>query len=320
MLPPFSGKRIAISGGEPAVRRDCAQILEHCAVTCGHDVDLYTNGKRFPERLAKRVMEINEGPGGHVNIQMSLEGADAETNDRVRGQGSFDYAMKSLAMFMRLGLNRSTVLFVCITKDNIAQVDALIALAERFDVAALAFSQWQRQGNAAGTPWASIAPTTEEWVEAGEKLLAYDNPRLRVAGNFFGDLNNNEYGRFSLDRPLFPKHLYAYNAFPRIAPDGDVWADQLWVDKDWVLGNVADEDLADCFDKPKFYQQLADMRARIDSVSECQACEWRELCQGGSPGHTYAEYGHMNAKDLFCESRIYWFNRFVDHQVGQAFG
>lgn len=30
MLPPFSGKRIAISGGEPAVRRDCADILAYC--------------------------------------------------------------------------------------------------------------------------------------------------------------------------------------------------------------------------------------------------------------------------------------------------
>lgn len=320
MLPAFSGKRIAISGGEPAVRKDCMEIVEHCAVTCGHDVDLYTNGKRFPERLARRIMEINAGPGGVVRVQMSLEGSNAETNDKVRGKGSFDHAMKSLAMFQRVGLSRSTVLFVCATKENIAQVDEVIALAERLDVAMLVFSQWQRQGNAADTPWASIAPPTAEWVAAGEKLLAYDNPRLKVFGNFFGDLNNNEYGRFSLDRPLFPKHLYPYNSFPRIAPDGRVWADQLWVDEGWVLGNVADEDLAGCFEKPKFYEQLADMRSRIDAVEECKACEWLDLCQCGSPGHTYAEYGHMNAKDLFCDSRIYWFNRFVDHQVEQAFG
>lgn len=320
MLPPFSGKRIAISGGEPAVRKDCAKIVEYCAITCGHDVDLYTNGKRFPQQLARRLVELNRTLRTTVRVQVSLEGADAETNDRVRGTGSFDHALRSLSMFQRIGLSRWAVIFVCATKDNIGQVDELIALAEQFDVGALVFSQWQRQGNAKDTPWASIAPTTDEWTAAGERLLKYENPRLQVLGNFFGDLNNNEFGRYSLDRPLFPKHLYAYNGFPRIAPDGRVWADQLWVDEEWALGRVPEESLDNCFDKPLFFEQLEAMRSRVDRVSDCQSCEWLELCKCGSPGHTHAEYGHMDAKDLFCESRIYWFERFVDHQVEQAFG
>jgi radical SAM protein with 4Fe4S-binding SPASM domain len=37
-------------------------------------------------------------------------------------------------------------------------------------------------------------------------------------------------------------------------------------------------------------------RVETDSVAECKACEWRRLCEGGSAGHTFAEYGHMNAK------------------------
>ena len=320
MLPPFSGKRIAISGGEPAVRKDCRQIVEHCAVRCGHDVDLYTNGKRFPEALARRIVEINAGPGGTIRIQVSLEGSDAQTNDAVRGKGSFDHAMRSLEMFRRVGVNREVVIFVCATRENIDQVDALIAIAERFDVGMLVFSQWQRQGNAQDTPWEQVAPSTEHWVAAGERILAYDNPRLRVFGNFYGDLRNDENGRLNLDRPLFPKHIYPYNAFPRIAPDGEVWADQLWVDRDWVLGNVKDGDLDACFDEPKFYEQLEAMRARPGKIPQCSSCEWRELCQGGSPGHTYAEYGHMDMPDVFCASRKYWFERFVDYQVKQAVG
>jgi radical SAM protein with 4Fe4S-binding SPASM domain len=318
MLPPFSGKRIAISGGEPAVRKDCGEIVEYAAVTCGHDIDLYTNGKRFPEKLARQIVAINAQGLGQVRLQVSLEGADPGMNDLVRGPGSFAETMKSFEMFRSLGLHRSAVLFVCITKANFRQIDDIIRLAEQLDVGMLVFSQWQRQGNAADTPWAAISPSVEEWVAAGEKILAYDNPRLSIHGNFFGDLNNNDVGRFSLDAPLFPKHLYYYNVFPRISPTGEVLADQLWVDPDWILGNVREEQLEHCFERPKFHEQLEAMRRRVDAVPECQKCEWVELCQGGSPGHTYAEYGHMNAKDLFCESRIYWFERFVDHQVDQA--
>ena len=319
MLPAFSGKRIALSGGEPAVRKDCGDIIEYCAVTCGHDVDVYTNGKKFPRALSERIRAVNARGLGNVRIQMSLEGATAETNDFVRGAGSFAYAMESLRAWQELGLGQAVVLFVCVTKHNIAEIDALIRIAEKHDVGMLVFSQWQKQGNAQNTPWAAIAPPTDEWVAAGEKLLQYSNPRLRVFGNFFGDLNNNEYGRYSLDRPLFPKHIYFYNAFPRITPVGDVFADQLWVDESWILGNVREMSLDACFESPKFYMQLSEMRLRTAVIQECRDCDWVELCQGGSPGHTYAEYGSMNEKDLFCESRIRWFQRYVEHQVRRTF-
>ncbi len=319
MIPPFSGKRIAISGGEPAVRRDCGEILEYCAIRCGHDVDLYTNGKHFPEPLAKRILDINRRGLGQVRIQLSLEGSSAATNDDVRGEGSFAAALESLDRLKSWGLNRSLVLFVCLTKHNIKEVDDLIALAERFDVAMLVFSQWQKQGNAKETAWSSIAPSVEEWVGLGERLLRYSNPRLQIYGNFYGDLNNNPTGRFNLDSNLFPKHIYYYNAFPRVTPQGEILADQLWVDPDWILGSTRERSLEEAFNSPQFYDQLDQMRRRTEHIPECQACEWRRLCEAGSAGHTYAEYGHMHSRDLFCESRIYWFERFVRHQVEKAF-
>ncbi|MFZ0846761.1 MAG: radical SAM protein [Pseudolabrys sp.] len=315
-LPPFSGKRVAISGGEPIVRKGCMDLVSYCALDCGHDVDLYTNGRKFPEKFARQIIEINAQHRGKVRIQLSLEGAIDVTHDLVRGAGSFKDALESLEMLGRVGLNRETVLFVCLTKANMPELDDIIRVAERFDVAMLVFSQWQRQGNASNTPWESIAPSVDEWVAAGEKLLAYRNPRLQVYGNFYGDIGNNEIGRLCLDSPLFPKQVYYYNAFPRITPQGDIFADQLWVDLDWGLGNVRDgATFESCFNSSKFHGQIEAMRERTDSISDCQSCDWRRLCEGGSAGHTYAEYGHMKAKDLFCESRIRWFNRYVEHQI-----
>lgn len=316
MLPSFSGQRIAISGGEPIVRRGCMDIVEYAALASGLNVDLYTNGRKFPERFADRIADINRQGLGQVRLQLSLEGAAAVTHDLVRGVGAFDDAMESLSMFRRVGLAPATVLFVCLTKANIRDVDALIALAESHDVGMLVFSQWQRQGNAAGTPWASIAPSTEEWVAVGEKIMAYDNPRLRIHGNFYGDLSNG--GPLCMKSPLFPKHIYYYNAFPRITPQGDILADQLWVDPNWFLGNIkAGDTFESCFRSAKFHDQLNLMRARTQDIDECRQCEWKRLCEGGSAGHTYAEYGHMREKDLFCDSRKYWFNRYVEHQMAQ---
>jgi len=315
-LPPFSGKRVAISGGEPIVRKGCMELVSYCALDCGHDVDLYTNGRKFPEKFARQIIDINTQGRGRVRIQLSLEGATGVTHDLVRGLGSFEDALETLDMLKRTSLNRETVLFVCLTKANMPELDDIIRLAERYDVAMLVFSQWQRQGNAANTPWHSIAPAVEDWVAAGDKLLAYRNPRLQVFGNFYGDVGNNEIGRLSLDSQLFPKHIYYYNAFPRVTPQGEIFADQLWVDPNWSLGNVRDGATFDSsFNSAKFHGQIEAMRKRTDAIHECRDCEWRRLCEGGSAGHTYAEYGHMNEKDLFCESRIRWFNRYVAHQM-----
>ncbi|WP_027329021.1 radical SAM/SPASM domain-containing protein [Marinimicrobium agarilyticum] len=319
-LPPHSGRRIAISGGEPIVRKGCMSLVEYCVRDCGHDVDLYTNGRKFPKRFAEQISDLNKRHSAQIRLQVSLEGANEITNDLVRGTGSFKDACESLAMFQELGLGPQVVLFVCLTKHNIHQVEQIIALAEEYSAGMLVFSQWQRQGNAEDTPWESIAPANKDWVRAGDIIANYRSPTLQVHGNFYGDLGNNEIGRFSLDSQKFPKHVYYYNAFPRITPQGDVLADQMWVDQSWMLGNVKNETLDMCFRKPQFYEQLYQMYTRSDKISECKACAWRELCESGSPGHTYAEYGHMDEKDLFCEVRKYWFERYIEHHINKAFG
>ena len=203
------------------------------------------------------------------------------------------------------------VLFVCATKRNIEHVDAMIRFAVEHDVGMLVFSQWQKQGNAKE----SLAPTNDQWVAAGEIILAFRSDRLRVYGNFFGEIGNDALGRYSLDAPLFPKQFYCFNVVPRITPDGNVFADQLWVDPGWALGNVRDRPLAEWFTTRRFYEQYSQVRQREWDVADCRGCEWQPLCMGGSAGLAYAETGTLAARDSFCEARKRCFNRYIDHQV-----
>jgi hypothetical protein len=79
----------------------------------------------------------NREVGDLVRLQVSLEGATPQTNDLVRGRGSFDQALKSLEMFQQVGLNRSIVIFVCVTKTEVATVlsgDLWCDLCESMDL------------------------------------------------------------------------------------------------------------------------------------------------------------------------------------------
>ncbi|NBR01410.1 MAG: radical SAM protein, partial [Actinobacteria bacterium] len=81
---------INIGGGEPMVRRDFFEIIEH-SVSNGIGVKFSTNGAFIDAANARRLAAMD-----YLDIQISLDGADAATNDPVRGTGSYDTAITAM--------------------------------------------------------------------------------------------------------------------------------------------------------------------------------------------------------------------------------
>src|SRR4051795_12254832 len=85
---------VNIGGGEPTLRPDFWDLLDYC-VDQRVGVKFSTNGSRITTAAAKRLAATD-----YVDVQISVDGADAATNDAVRGAGSFDVAttaMRNLA-------------------------------------------------------------------------------------------------------------------------------------------------------------------------------------------------------------------------------
>ena len=74
---------INIGGGEPMIRRDFFELIEH-AVAQRVGVKFSTNGTRIDEAAARRLAGID-----YLDAQISIDGVDAATSDRVRGAGSY---------------------------------------------------------------------------------------------------------------------------------------------------------------------------------------------------------------------------------------
>ena len=73
---------INIGGGEPTVRPDFWHLLEY-AIDHQVGVKFSTNGVRVTPERARFLAATN-----YVDVQVSIDGATAEVNDRVRGHGS----------------------------------------------------------------------------------------------------------------------------------------------------------------------------------------------------------------------------------------
>ena len=86
---------INIGGGEPMVRRDFFELIEY-SIERKIGVKFSTNGVFIDEAKARRLAAMD-----YLDIQISLDGADAATNDPVRGAGSYDAARRAMPRVSR---------------------------------------------------------------------------------------------------------------------------------------------------------------------------------------------------------------------------
>src|SRR5215212_6539458 len=106
---------VNIGGGEPTLRPDFWELLDHC-VASKVGVKFSTNGSRITTAAAQRLAATD-----YVDVQISVDGADAATNDAIRGPGSFDVATDAMARLADAGF-REFKISVVVTRANVEQL------------------------------------------------------------------------------------------------------------------------------------------------------------------------------------------------------
>jgi radical SAM protein with 4Fe4S-binding SPASM domain len=114
--------RLGLTGGEPLLRRDLFDVID-LATAHGLHPCVTTNGLRITEEIARAF-----GERQLVWLNVSLEGATAATNDRIRGAGTFDRVLERLQVLARHA--RFTLAFTLMST-NVHEVEACAELAQR---------------------------------------------------------------------------------------------------------------------------------------------------------------------------------------------
>lgn len=133
---------VGFTGGEPFLRRDCLELLRY-SLSLGLVTHVNTNASLLPDELLREVMAV-----GLDSVNVSLDGARAETHDRLRGRvGSFDAVTDRLRRMVgerdrvaaRGGRRTRIGITTVLTPDNADQVEELADLAESLGVDSLGF-------------------------------------------------------------------------------------------------------------------------------------------------------------------------------------
>ncbi|WP_438496632.1 radical SAM protein [Paenibacillus sp. IHBB 3054] len=271
---------LALSGGEPLLRADIEQIIEH-AVHHHMQVGLGTNGWGLNLKRAKELRGL-----GLQRIQISLDGI-GQTHDEVRGlKGLFNRVERAIDASLESGLQTH----ICFTphKENVHHTEQVIEFALSKGVHLFNLSQFVPVGRGSQSmdllpeQWRSLAML---WVNKREQLkgrmkfsshlaqMALVDPTLACQEGFRGCQAGMAQGYISADGWVTPCVMLPVH-----------------------LGNVHERPLKEIWDSSPVIQQLRD---RSNLGGNCGQCGIREKC-GGCRGVAYGLYHDYLADDTHC--------------------
>ncbi len=152
---------MAISGGEPLL---CPHIFDVCEFIRDKKISLKieTNGEFIDERTAKKLAELKMR-----SVQISLDGATAETHERLRLRGDWEKAVAASKLLIEYGVN-TEIVFVP-TQFNIHEISEIIDLAYSLGAYGFYTGKTMRIGRAAQN-WDILCPSDDEYAEFFEVL------------------------------------------------------------------------------------------------------------------------------------------------------
>ncbi len=128
---------------------------------------------------------------------MSLDGADADTHEWVRGvEGSFDAALQGIRNLVAAGIRPQVIM--TLMRKNVDQIEAVVRLAESLGASSVKFNIVQPTARGVKMHQAGETLTIEELVNLGDWVenvlsyyrdipLYYSHPAaFRPLGNMFG--------------------------------------------------------------------------------------------------------------------------------------
>ena len=251
---------INIGGGEPTIRKDFWHLVRY-AVDHGVGVKFSTNGSGIDAEVAEQLAESD-----YVDVQISIDGADADTNDHVRGEGSFATAVQAMEHLQAAGFEGFKI-SVVMTRHNIPQVDEFKAMADHYG-AQLRLTRFRPSGRGADS-WEALHPTDQQQRELYHWLM--DHPDVLTGDSFFH--------LSALGEALPGLNLCgAGRVVCLIDPVGDVYACPFVLHDEFLAGSVRNEG---GFQKVWQESDLFTELREPQSAGACASCGHFDACQGG---------------------------------------
>ncbi len=259
-----------IVGGEPLLRPDIYEIFEY-ARKIDLRVMFNTNGTLVTEKTVDKILKTNP----NVMVGVSLDGPDPETNDLVRGKGSFEKATNGIKLFVQAGLD--PVILNVINKQNWQKFEDMIKLAKDLGVKKIYVDRFIPVGR--GVESKDILDMSdEEWVKAIAHVRSVmdkykDEIVFYVEENITGDPCTAGITHASIlaDGNVVPCGHFRYN-------------------RELYMGNIREKPFSQIWNE-------YDPQKHLPVPPVCEDCPFKSSCAGGCRAVSLHRYGSFEHED-----------------------
>jgi SynChlorMet cassette radical SAM/SPASM protein ScmF len=157
---PLGLSGVKLTGGEPLLHPQIREILE---IVRREELRLTveTNGVLCTPELASKIAACK-----NPFVSVSLDGADAETHEWVRGvPGCFEATLEGIGVLVQAGFKPQVIM--ALMRRNKDQMEAVVRLAERLGAGSVKFNMVQPTARGEQMQEAGETLTIEELIEIG---------------------------------------------------------------------------------------------------------------------------------------------------------
>lgn len=305
-LADFQIPALLMSGGEPLVRHDIWELMEH-ARKRSLRVTLSTNGTLIDEAVAQRIKKE-----GFIYVGVSLDGLE-EVNDHFRGKkGAFRRAVEGFRNLVQVG--QRVGLRMTLTRHNFENLHGLFDFIEAEEIDRACFYHLVYSGR--GKDISGDDLTHEESREAMDIILersmdfhkrGLQKDILTVDNHVDGVYIYLKLLKTDPQRAEEIRKLLEWNGggmyssgvgFGEVDFLGNVHADQFTLN--YSFGNVRDRKFSE------IWQDTSDpvmkgLKDRKNSIlGRCRKCRFFSMCGGSMRARAFGIYENMFAPDPGC--------------------
>ncbi|HEV8632091.1 MAG TPA: methyltransferase domain-containing protein, partial [Thermoanaerobaculia bacterium] len=280
-------ERLYVTGGEPFLRRDLVALLHHATAQLGLEAIVLTNATVWSDRIREELRCLDRGL---VKLQVSIDGARPESNDAVRGAGTFEKALAGAAELAAMGFE--VALTTVTTEQNLGELAAIPRLVKQVGASSQHLMWSHRRGRA--------ATAGNGFFPAHQPLLAAVLAVVEAAGREGTRLDNLEATRRRVNGVPGVKYDLGNAGWDSLCiyADGRVFPSAALAGEPVLAcGDVRSQDLADILASSPVVRRLRE--ATLASKPAVAGDPFRFLTGGGDLEHAWCFSGDFLGEDPY---------------------
>jgi len=287
---------IAITGGEPLLKEEMFPLIHYLESADEiSSLDILSNGTLINDKILAQIQHLTK----LRCVQVSLEGASPESNDAIRGKGTFQKVIKAIRLLRGGGI--SVNIMFTLQRRNVKDIPSLIDLAVAEGISSLTVERFVPIGSGAKIRNELLSP------EEIKRVFSYISERAEQ------EINRGGLTSISRSRPLWVMcnrntGILGTDTSQKDTAGGicSIGLDGLCILPDATvlpcrrlpipIGNLKNDSLLKIWHTSDLLWQIRDKR---NLKGKCNSCEFILRCSG-CRAMAYACTGDYLAEDPQC--------------------